>query len=95
MSWGYKHSTRSFSEEMQTNKKIINTTFSGTKIYKSVIGKGGLEASIIWHDNRNTKYPSFLIIQKQSFNIDNLKSQKEIFKFAEDKLRELKIITCI
>lgn len=99
MSWGYGNcSTRTFSEEMQSNKQLINETSSGTKIYKSIIGKGIFEIVIIWKDNRKTEHTSYIIIQnyntKECYKIDDLKTQKDIFKFVEDKLKELKLISC-
>lgn len=94
MSWGYGNcSTTTFSEDMQSNKQLINETSSGTKIYKSIIGKGIFQISIIWKDNRKTEYPSVIIINNQVFNIDDLKTQKDIFNFAENKLKELKLIS--
>lgn len=95
MSWGYKHGTTTFAQEMQRNKQLINANGLGTKIYSSSIGGGMCKISIKWHDNRKTKFPSMLIINHKAFNIDNLKTQKEIFEYAENKLKELKIISKI
>lgn len=95
MSWGYRHSTTSIARELQSNKKLINITPAGTKIYKSTFGKGILENFIIWKDNRKTKLPSVIIINNKVFKIDDLKTQNEIFKYAENKLNELRIISII
>lgn len=95
MSWGYKHSTATFAQELQRNKQLIGSNELGTKVYSSSIGNGMCKDSIKWHDNRKTKFPSILIINHKAFNIDNLKTQKEIFEYAEDKLKELKIISTI
>jgi hypothetical protein len=51
MSWGYGNcSTTTFAEDMQSNKQLINETSSGTKIYKSAIGNGIFQISIIYNE---------------------------------------------
>jgi len=97
MSWGYKHSTGTFSQDMQSGKRLINTTDSGTKIYKSIISEGINETTVLWHDNRKTSFNSKLIIKNDGslnfFDIPFLKTQKDIFKFAEEQLIKLKYIS--
>ena len=97
MSWGYKHSTGTFSQDMQSGKRLINTTDSGTKIYKSIIGEGITKFTVLWHDNRKTSFNSKLIIKKDDklnlFDIPFLKTQKDIFEFAEEQLIKLRYIS--
>lgn len=96
MSWGYRHGTAGIDVELQRNKQLIRINELGTKIYKSSIGDGYYNTTtIFWHDNRNTGLNSHLIIknimQSKHFDITNLRTQKEIFKFAEKLINEYKL----
>ena len=97
MSWGYRHSTTSFSQEMQSGKKLVNTTELGTKIYSCIIGNGINEIKVFWHDNRGNKLNSKLILKKDGvsklFDIPFLKTQKDIFEFAEEQLIKLHFVS--
>lgn len=99
MSWGYKHSTRTIAESLQSKKNLINTTAVGTKIYKITLGEGISKITILWHDNRKTSFNSKLILKSDNkssvFDIPFLKTQKDIFQFVEEQLVKLRYITKI
>ena len=93
ISWGYRHATTGIETDLQRNKKLINETTVGTKIYKTSVGNGICKVIITWHDNRKTNFNSYLVIRDcigskpKVFDISNLKTQKEIFNFAAEQIK--------
>lgn len=98
MSWGYHgYGGTSFADKFKQNKKLINETDLGTKIYTyKDSNRGTLGIEVIWKDNRNNNFPSCFIIKKNYYNAikvliipEELKTQKETFKFLNDNLEDI------
>ena len=96
MGWGYHGcSGTSFADKFKQNKKLINKTDAGTKIYTYKNNNGILGLEVIWKDNRDNSFPSCFIIKnyygKSKLLIvpEELKTQKDIFKFLNDNLEDV------
>jgi hypothetical protein len=96
MGWGYHGgSGTSFADKFKQNKKLINETSAGTKIYEYKDDRGVLSINVIWKDNRNNNFPSCFIIKnyynKSKLLIipEELKTQKDIFIFLNNNLENV------
>lgn len=92
--WGYKHATTGVDTTLQRNKRLINETPAGTKVYQTWVGDGICRITVIWHDNRKNNYKSVVILKKdpyfgelpKAFDVNEFKTQKDIFAFAAKQI---------